>query len=218
MVARTLRVLLVDDHEMVRTGLKAMLSGLVAVSVVGEASDAETAVRMVHTLEPDIVLCDVRLGADSGLDLCRVLLSDKPERRVVMLTVYDDEQYLYEALRAGAKGYLLKRINGEDLVRQLQLVFDGEIVIDPALAGRVAAAAARIEAGEFWPGARLGLTHRESEVLALIVSGLSNSAIAGRLIVGEETVKSHVRAVYRKLEVTDRAGAVARALREGLFR
>ena len=218
MVARPLRVLLVDDHEMVRTGLKAMLSGLMAVQIVGEVSDAESAIRAVNNLEPDIVLCDVRLGADSGLDLCRALLVDKPERRVVMLTVYDDEQYLYEALRAGARGYLLKKINGEDLVRQLQLVFDGEIVIDPALAGRVAAAAARIEAGEFWPGARLGLTHRESEVLALIVSGLSNSAIAGRLIVGEETVKSHVRAVYRKLEVSDRAGAVARALREGLFR
>ena len=218
MVARPLRVLLVDDHEMVRTGLKAMLSGLLAVRVVGEAADADSAVRMVSNLEPDIVLCDVRLGADSGLDLCRALLADRPGRRVVMLTVYDDEQYLYEALRAGARGYLLKRINGDELVRQLRLVFDGEIVIDGALAGRVAAAAARIEAGEFWPGARLGLTHRESEVLALIVSGLSNSAIAGRLIVGEETVKSHVRAVYRKLEVSDRAGAVARALREGLFR
>lgn len=218
MVACPLRVLLVDDHEMVRTGLKAMLSGLMAVRIVGEVSDAESAIRAVNNLEPDIVLCDVRLGADSGLDLCRALLVDKPERRIVMLTVYDDEQYLYEALRAGARGYLLKKINGEELVRQLQLVFDGEIVIDPALAGRVAAAAARIEAGEFWPGARLGLTHRESEVLALIVSGLSNSAIAGRLIVGEETVKSHVRAVYRKLEVSDRAGAVARALREGLFR
>ena len=96
-------------------------------------------------------------------------------------------------------------------------MLDGEIVIDPLMAGRVAAAAARIEAGEFWPGARLGLTQRESEVLALIVSGLSNTAIAGRLIIGEETVKSHVRAVYRKLEVSDRAGAVARALREGLF-
>ena len=135
-----------------------------------------------------------------------------------MLTVYDDEQYLYEALRAGARGYLLKRIDGKELVHQLQRVYAGEIVIEPTLAGRVAAAAARIDAGEFWPGARLGLTHRESEVLSLIVAGLSNSAIAGRLIVGEETVKSHVRAVYRKLEVTDRAGAVARALREGLFR
>lgn len=218
MVDTPVRVLLVDDHEMVRTGLKAMLAGLTAVEVVGEASDAAGALRMTADLEPDVIVCDVRLGADSGLDLCRALLAAKPERRVVMLTVYDDEQYLYEALRAGARGYLLKRIDGKELVHQLQRVYAGEVVIEPTLAGRVAAAAARIDAGEFWPGARLGLTHRESEVLSLIVAGLSNSAIAGRLIVGEETVKSHVRAVYRKLEVADRAGAVARALREGLFR
>jgi DNA-binding NarL/FixJ family response regulator len=218
MVDTPVRVLLVDDHEMVRTGLKAMLAGLGEVEVVGEASDAAGALRLTADLEPDVIVCDVRLGADSGLDLCRALLAVRPERRVVMLTVYDDEQYLYEALRAGARGYLLKRIDGKELVHQLRRVYAGEVVIEPTLAGRVAAAAARIDAGEFWPGARLGLTHRESEVLSLIVAGLSNSAIAGRLIVGEETVKSHVRAVYRKLEVSDRAGAVARALREGLFR
>src|SRR5690349_6084589 len=112
MVASPLRVLLVDDHEMIRTGLKAMLSAFPDVCVVGEASDAESAVRMVGDLEPDIVLCDVRLRADSGLDLCRTLLAGKPDRRVVILTVYDDERYLYEALRIGARGYLLKRIKG----------------------------------------------------------------------------------------------------------
>lgn len=218
MSTRPLRLVLVDDHEMVRTGLKAMLSGLLDVRVVGEAADADGGVRVTADLDPDIVVCDVRLGNDSGLDLCRALLAQKAERRVVMLTVYDDEQYLYQALRAGARGYLLKRIDGEELVRQLHRVYDGEVAVDAQLAGRVAAAAARIDAGEFWPGARLSLTQRESEVLALIVAGLTNGAIAGRLVVGEETVKSHVRAVYRKLDVADRAGAVARALREGLFR
>jgi DNA-binding NarL/FixJ family response regulator len=218
MVARPLRLVLVDDHEMVRTGLKAMLSGMADVRVVGEAADAAGGTRATAELDPDVVMCDVRLGRDSGLDMCRTLLAQNADRRVVMLTVYDDEQYLYQALRAGARGYLLKQIDGEELVRQLRRVQDGDIVIDAALAGRVAASAARIDAGEFWPGARLGLTQRESEVLALIAAGLTNGAIAGRLIVGEETVKSHVRAVYRKLEVPDRAAAVARALREGLFR
>jgi len=216
--ARPLRLVLVDDHEMVRTGLKAMLSEALDVRVVGEAPDAEGAVRVTADLDPDIVVCDVRLGRDSGLDLCRSLVRENPDRRVVMLTVYDDEQYLYQALRAGARGYLLKRIDGDELARQLHRVYGGEIVVDSAMAGRVAAAAARIDAGEFWPGARLGLTQRESEVLALIVAGLTNAAIAGQLVVGDETVKSHVRAIYRKLDVTDRAGAVARALREGLFR
>jgi len=216
--ARPLRLVLVDDHEMVRTGLKAMLSEALDVRVVGEAPDAEGAVRVTADLDPDIVVCDVRLGRDSGLDLCRSLVRENPDRRVVMLTVYDDEQYLYQALRAGARGYLLKRIDGDELARQLHRVYGGEIVVDSTMAGRVAAAAARIDAGEFWPGARLGLTQRESEVLALIVAGLTNAAIAGQLVVGDETVKSHVRAIYRKLDVTDRAGAVARALREGLFR
>jgi DNA-binding NarL/FixJ family response regulator len=117
----------------------------------------------------------------------------------------------------GAKGYLLKQITGEDLVRHLERVAEGETVIDAALAGRAVASAARMRGGEFWPGAALGLTQRESEVLALAVAGLSNRAIAGRLVVGEETVKSHLSSIYRKLEVGDRAGAVAVALREGIF-
>ncbi len=214
-----MRIVLVDDHEMVRHGLKAMLAPFAArVRVVGEAEGGDDAVPVIDGLDPDIVLCDVRLGGASGLDLCRRLREHRPDRRVVLLSVYDDEQYLFEALRAGAAGYLLKRITGEDLVRHLELVHAGETVIDPSMAGRAVASAARLKSGEFWPGARHGLTHRESEVLALLVSGLSNRGIAARLTLGDETVKSHVRAIYRKLAVSDRAGAVAAALREGIFR
>jgi DNA-binding NarL/FixJ family response regulator len=219
MDARPLRVVLVDDHEMVLQGLKAMLARFQGrVRVVGDAADAETAERIVATLDPDVVLCDVRLRGSSGLDLCKRLVEREPHRRVVLLSVYDDEQYLYQALRAGAAGYLLKRVTGEELVRQLELVQAGETVVDSALAGRAAASAARLQSGEFWPGAHLGLSQRESEVLSLLVAGLSNRAIAGKLVVGDETVKSHVRAIYRKLSVGDRAGAVAAALREGIFR
>jgi DNA-binding NarL/FixJ family response regulator len=214
-----MRIVLVDDHEMVRHGLKAMLAPFAArVRVVGEAEGGDDAVPVIDGLDPDIVLCDVRLGGASGLDLCRRLREHRPDRRVVLLSVYDDEQYLFEALRAGAAGYLLKRITGEDLVRHLELVHAGETVIDPSMAGRAVASAARLKSGEFWPGARHGLTHRESEVLALLVSGLSNRGIAARLTLGDETVKSHVRSIYRKLAVSDRAGAVAAALREGIFR
>lgn len=214
-----LRIVLVDDHEMVRTGLKAMLSRFAGqVRVVGEAADAPTARRVVAGLNPDVVLADVRLGGQSGLDLCRDLVRDLPERRVVLLTVYDDEQYLFQAMQAGAAGYLLKQIDGPELVEQLQRVHAGAVVVDAGLAARAGASADRLQAGEFWPGARLGLTQRESEVLSLMVAGSSNRAIAAELIVGEETVKSHVRGIYRKLAVTDRAAAVAKALREGLFR
>jgi DNA-binding NarL/FixJ family response regulator len=218
MDARPLRVVLVDDHEMVLQGLKAMLARFLGrIRVVGEAADAETAEQVVAALDPDVVLCDVRLRGSSGLDLCKRLLEKQPDRRVVLLSVYDDEQYLYQALRAGAAGYLLKRVSGEELVRQLEQVSAGETVVDSTLAGRAATSAARLQSGEFWPGAHLGLSHRESEVLALMVAGLSNRAIAARLVVGDETVKSHVRAIYRKLSVGDRAGAVAFALREGIF-
>jgi DNA-binding NarL/FixJ family response regulator len=219
MDARPVRVVLVDDHEMVLQGLKAMLARFLGrVRVVGEAPDAEAAEKVVAALDPDIVLCDVRLRGSSGLDLCQRLVEKEPGRRVVLLSVYDDEQYLYQALRSGAVGYLLKRVGGDELVRQLEQVHAGETVVDSALAGRAAASAARLQSGEFWPGAHLGLSHRESEVLALMVAGLSNRAIAAKLIVGDETVKSHARAIYRKLDVGDRAGAVAAALREGIFR
>lgn len=217
MVQRLLRVVLVDDHEMVLQGLKAMLSRFTGrVRIVGEALDADEAEQLVAGLDPDVVLCDVRLRGVSGLDLCRRLLASDPERKVVLLSVYDDEQYLFQGLRAGAAGYLLKRISGEDLVRALEQVTEGETVVDPGMAARAAASAARLQSGEFWPGAHLGLTQRESEVLALLVAGLSNRAIAQRLVVGEETVKSHLRALYRKLEVSDRTAAVAVALREGI--
>jgi DNA-binding NarL/FixJ family response regulator len=213
-----LRIVLVDDHEMVRHGLKAMLAPFRSrIRVVGEAEGVEDAIPLVDGLNPDIVLSDVRLHGASGLDLCRRLCEDGSGRRVVLLSVYDDEQYLFQAMRAGAAGYLIKRITGEDLVRHLELVHAGETVIDPAMAGRAVASAARLHSGEFWPGARHGLTHRESEVLSLMVNGLSNRAIATRLVVGDETVKSHLRSVYRKLAVNDRAGAVAAALREGIF-
>jgi DNA-binding NarL/FixJ family response regulator len=217
---RPLRLVLVDDHEMVLEGLKALLGRYAGrVRVVAQSANAEDAERLVTALDPDVVVSDVRLrGALSGLDLCRRLVERDPTRKVVLLSAYDDEQYLFQALRAGAAGYLLKWIDGQDLVRHLERAAAGETVVDPTMAGRAVSSAARLQAGEFWPGARLGLTQRESEVLALLVAGLSNRAIAAKLVLGEETVKSHVRAIYRKLEVGDRAGAVATALREGIYR
>jgi DNA-binding NarL/FixJ family response regulator len=213
------RVVLVDDHVLVRAGLSAMLAPLSRrVRVVGQASDATGATELVTGLKPDVVLLDVRLGGTSGLDLCRELTARAPATKIVFLSVYDDEQYVYEALRAGACGYLLKRVDGDELARRLEEVMAGETVVDATLAGRMAASAAHLHRGEFWPGAHLGLTQRESEVLSLLVAGLSNRAIAQRLVLGQETVKSHLRGLYRKLDVADRAAAVALALREGLFR
>ncbi len=213
-----MRVVIIDDHQMVLDGLKAMLAPYAdQVLVAGESSDPATALRVVARAEPDAVLLDVRLNGTSGLDLCAEILRARPGCKVVFLTVYDDEQYLFQALRVGAAGFLLKRIRGSELVDYLRRICAGEVLIDPSLAGRVALSAARLRSGEFWPGAHLGLTQRESEVLSLLVSGLSNRAIAMKLVVSEETVKTHSRGIYRKLGVSDRAGAVAVALREGIF-
>jgi DNA-binding NarL/FixJ family response regulator len=213
-----LRVVVVDDHQMVLDGLRAMLAPYSAqVEIVGEATEPDLALKVITGLEPDITLLDVRLRGSSGLDLCAEIRKRQPSRKVVFLTVYDDEQYLYQALRLGAAGFLLKRVRGAELVDHLQRIHQGEVLIDPSLATKVAMSVAHLRGGEFWPGARLGLTQRESEVLALMVAGLSNRAIAGRLTVSEETVKTHARGIYRKLDVADRSGAVAAALREGVF-
>lgn len=213
-----LRLVLVDDHEMVIEGLKAMLTTFGdRVQVVGQAIGAEQAVLVVQELHPDIVLCDVRMQGSSGLDLCVTLRERDPDRKVVMLSVYDDEQYLFQALRVGASGYLLKSISSDELVRQLEFAHRGQTAIDPTMAARAADTAARLQRDEFWPGVRQGLTQRESEILSYVVSGLSNRGIANKLVIGDETVKTHLSSIYRKLGVSDRTGAVATALREGIY-
>lgn len=215
---RPCRVVMADDHEMVLHGVQAMLAHFPdEVEVVGTATDLDSALAVVAKAQPDILLCDIRLGRDSGLDLCRRVKQQQPGTHVVFLTVYDDEQYAYQALRADASGYILKRVDGGELVDHLKRVLEGDVVIDPTLAGRIAMSAAHISSGEFWPGARLGLTQRESEVLALLVANHSNKGVAAKLVVSEDTVKSHIRGLYRKLGVSDRGGAIAVALREGLY-
>ena len=214
-----IRTVLVDDHEMVLYGLQAMLTHFPEdVCVVATATSEQKALAAVAEHEPDLVLCDVRIGRGSGIDLVAEWQRVRPDLKVVLLTAYEDEHYLFQALRAGAAGYILKRIDAHELVRHLHRVMEGDVVIDPALAGRVAMSAARMNAGEYWPGSDRGLTQRESEVLQLLVDGLSNKTIAQRLVISEDTVKTHIRGLYRKLEVSDRGGAVAVALREGLFR
>jgi DNA-binding NarL/FixJ family response regulator len=218
LAGRPVRIVLVDDHEMVIEGLKAMLAAFTErVQVVGQAVGAERALDVIAELDPDIVLCDVRMQGSSGLDLCQALRERDPARKVVMLSVYDDEQYLFQAMRVGASGYLLKSIGSDELVRQLEFVQRGETAIDPGMAARAVDTAARIQRDEFWPGARHGLSQRESEILSYVVSGLSNRGIATKLVIGDETVKSHLRSIYRKLGVSDRTGAVATALREGIY-
>ncbi|SHE29105.1 two component transcriptional regulator, LuxR family [Ferrithrix thermotolerans DSM 19514] len=215
-----MRIFVVDDHQVILDGLESMLKHFAPrVSIAGTAMSYSDALKGIeeHREAIDVVITDLRLKGDSGLDLCVEVGRRFQDLPVVFFTVYDDEQYLFQALRVGAKGYLLKQMGGEELVGHLERVASGEVVIDPAIAGRVALFAARLQSGEFWPGAHLGLTQRESEVLGLVVKGLSNRAVAQKLVLGEETVKTHLSSIYRKLDVKDRSQAVAVALREGVF-
>lgn len=202
---------------MVREGLKAMLRDT-AVDVVGEADNIGTALEAIGQSAPEVVLLDVRLQGQSGFEACRAIAEKYPGLAVVFLTVYEDEQYVFEALRAGAKGYMLKRANADDIVRVLQDVRNGMTVVDPALTGQIALRASKLTHGHIWPGSEMGISERESDVLRLIVDGLNNRAVAEKLFISEDTVKTHVRAIFRKLGVSDRSQAVALALREGLFR
>ena len=213
-----IRIVMVDDHRIVREGLRAMLHGMDEIEIVGEAEDLEGALAAIEESKPDVVLLDLRLQRSSGLDACRTIVEKHPDVRVVFLTVYEDEQYVFEALRAGGRGYMLKKASAEDLVRILEAVRQGDVVIDPALGGQIALRAAAMSAGREWPGAQLGLTQRESEVLTELVKGLDNKAIGRELYISEDTVKSHVKAILRKLGVKDRSQAVALALRQGLVR
>ena len=151
------------------------------------------------------MLLDVRLRDASGLDLCAQILSAHRTARSSSSPSTTTSSTSTRRSGSGAAGFLLKRIKGAELVEYLRRICDGEVLIDPSLAGRVALSAARLRSGEFWPGAHLGLTQRESEVLSLLVAGLSNRAIAMKLVVSEETVKTHSRGIYRKLGVSDRA-------------
>src|SRR5918911_926834 len=186
---RPLRVVVVDDHQMVLDGLRAMLAAYSGqVEIVGEATEPELAIKVITGQEPDITLLDVRLRGSSGLDLCAEIRKRQPSCKVVFLTVYDDEQYLYQALRLGAAGFLLKRVRGSELVDHLQRIHQGEVLIDPSLATKVAMSVAHLRGGEFWPGARLGLADAGSadaqllhRVIEILSAGLDLDGIAQRV-------------------------------------
>jgi DNA-binding NarL/FixJ family response regulator len=216
---KPIRLLLVDDHEVILDGVRAMLRAhLDEVEVVAAVKTTAEAIKVITTEPPDLILTDARLKVGSGFELVELVIEAGLDLPVVFYTAYDDEAYLFRALRAGARGYILKQATGAELVGLLQHVVEGEITIDPSIAGRVALLAARLQLGEFWPGAHLGLTHRESEILELVVKGMSTKAIAQNLFLGEETVKTHLSSIYRKLKVKSRAEAVAVALRDVTFR
>jgi DNA-binding NarL/FixJ family response regulator len=217
----TVRVLVVDDVELVRTGLQLILDAEADLDVVGTAADGAAAVREARRLRPDVVLMDVRMPVLDGIEATRQILADEATAacRVVVLTTFDDDEQVYAALRAGASGFLLKDAPAQQLVDAIRVAAAGEALLAPSVTRRLIAAFARPETVPRRPASVPGLddlTGRELEVLALLAEGLSNAEIARRIYVGEATVKTHVARVLTKLGVRDRVQAVIVAFRAGV--
>ncbi|MET9216964.1 MULTISPECIES: response regulator transcription factor [unclassified Nocardia] len=213
-------VLIADDQAMVRQGFGALLAAQPDISVIGDAPDGRVAVAEAKRLRPDVVLMDVRMPEMNGLDAARAILAAgfDPPVRVLMLTTFDIDDYVYEALSLGASGFLLKDAPAEELVRAVRVVADGEALLAPTITRRLIADVTRRRNTVRPPAApALGsLTPREREVLELVAKGLSNTEIAEALFVAEQTVKTHVSKVFSKLGLRDRAQAVVLAYESGL--
>jgi DNA-binding NarL/FixJ family response regulator len=209
------RILLVDDHEVVRLGLKALLDRHPNFEVVGEAGSAHDAVQQVEALQPDVVVMDIRLPGGSGIEACQEIADKHPSSKVIMLTSYAEDEMLFSAIRAGAAGYVLKQIGGEDLVRAIEAVGRGEALLDPAVTQRifqeVRKAAREEEASAFST-----LTQQEKHVLLLVSEGKTNREIAKGLFLGEGTVRNYVSSILSKLGVSNRAEAAAYAVEHNL--
>ncbi|MFI7124567.1 response regulator [Nonomuraea sp. NPDC050153] len=215
-----IRVLIADDQGMVRTGFTVFLSGQPDIEVVGEAANGQEAVERASALRPDVVLMDVRMPVMNGLEATRELLSrGGGAPKVLILTTFDLDDYVYEALRAGASGFLLKDASAAQLAEAVRVVAAGDALIAPAITKRLIHEFARLGAPRPVAGRRLAeLTERETEVLTLVAQALSNQEIAEKLFVAEQTVKTHVGRVLMKLGLRDRAQAIVFAYETGLVR
>lgn len=212
-----IRVLLVDDQELIRAGLRGILRSSFGFEIVGELGDGTDVVRTVEELSPDVVVMDVRMPGTDGVTATQLLRAEDSAPPVLVLTTFEDDEILAAALRAGAAGFLLKGVPAEDLQRAVRTVAEGGSWLDPAVTGRVLTAY-REGTTSLPSGALDVLTPREREVLELIGNGLSNTEIAERLTLGEGTIKTHVGHLFAKLQLRDRAAAVVFAFDHGLVR
>jgi DNA-binding NarL/FixJ family response regulator len=211
------RVLIVDDDDLMRAGLRGVLSSDEAIEIVGEAGDGREAAYRTRLLRPDVVLMDVRMPDLDGISATRELLATFPEVRVVILTTFEQEDYIFGALSAGASGFLLKRTRPEELIAAIHTIAAGDSLLSPSVTSRVIERMAGQPPSDGVPDPRLAeLTPRETEVLELVAAGLSNGEIAERLVIGESTVKTHIKRILAKLAVRDRVQAVIFAYESGL--
>jgi len=210
-----IRVMIADDHTVVRDGLAAILEGRPDISVVGQAANGVEAVEKAGELRPDVILMDLRMPEMDGAEAMRRIRERDTDVRFLVLTTFDNDEYIFEAIQAGARGYLLKDVSRQDLFRAVVAVYRGESLIQPAVAARVldrfVELSTRTAPGET-------LSEREIEVLRLMARGAANKEIATELVITESTVKSHIANIFQKLDVNGRTEAVTKALQKGIIR
>jgi two-component system, NarL family, nitrate/nitrite response regulator NarL len=213
------RLLLVDDHVLFRKGMASLFADNPEIEVVGEAGDGREAIEKCLELKPDLILMDVHMPGCDGLEATKVIKQERPSTRVVMLTVSDDDEYLFEAIKAGAQGYLLKNMAPEELFDLLRGVIQGEAAITRSMAWKVLEEYAHQGKKLAEPVApKSNLTAREREVLELVIDGASNREIAAKLVISESTVKNHLHNILEKLHLQNRVQAATYALGEGLIK
>jgi DNA-binding NarL/FixJ family response regulator len=217
------RVMLVDDHRMFREGVASLLGRAGDIVLLGEAATGDEAIHLAETLLPDIVLMDVKMPGMGGIEATRAIVTRSPHIGVIMLTMFEDDESVFAALKAGARGYVLKDADRGTLVRAIRAVAQGEALLGPSVARRVLEQfSAPAPPAPAPPSARLApelfgeLTPRELDVLRLIAQGLRNRDIAERLVISEKTVQNHISNIFAKLQVNDRSQAIVRALQGGL--
>jgi DNA-binding NarL/FixJ family response regulator len=215
----SIRVLVADDHALYRRGLEMVLAAEDGIEIVGEAGDGAEAIRRVEELLPDVVLMDIRMPRRSGIEACTAIKDVVPSTKIVILTISDEESDLYEAVRAGANGYLLKDVPGEEIAAGIRAVASGQSLISPSMASKLLTEfASMIKKSDERPQLPVPrLTERELEVLKLVARGLPNRDIAKELFISENTVKNHVRNILEKLQLHSRMEAVIYAVREKIL-
>lgn len=210
----TITILIADDHPVFRKGLRALLASMPEVELVGEATSGEEAIRLAEQLQPDVILMDLHMPGGGGLAAIRQIVQTSPHIRILVVTMFEDDDTVFAALRAGARGYVLKDMNDEDITRAILAVGRGEAIFSPAIAGRLMAffSARPALPTEIFPE----LTDSERSVLKLMSQGLSNDQIARQLSFSPKTVRNYVSNIFSKLQVADRAQAIVKARQAGL--
>ena len=209
------RVLIADDHPLYRSGLRGLLSAVPETEVAGEASTGEETIALAEQLEPDVIIMDLQMPGINGIEATRRIVQTSPHVGVLVVTMFEDDHSVFAAMRAGARGYLLKDTDEEEMLRAIRAVANGEAIFSPAIARRLLSffgEAGQAVAAHVFPE----LTEREREILGLIAQGYSNPQIAAHLVLSPKTVRNHISSIFGKLQVADRAQAIIRAREAGL--